>query len=168
MPTFARQMFKRARNRADKGLESASFELHVSRRALINYENGTSEVPPEVALKMAQAYGDPRLTAKYCSDYCPIGQKYAHRVEQRSIAEAVLGLLKEHQDVKVMRERLIAITADGVIDEAEEPEVRRMVRELLELERAIDTVKLALADLIPVDNLVLEMKKEKAACVAAR
>ena len=156
-------MFKDARKDAGLSIEAAAFKLHIGNRTLINYEGGHTLVPPDVALNMAEVYKKPVLTARYCAEYCPIGQKYAYPIEQKSLTGAVLGLIKEINDVKAVRDRLIELASDGVISEKEIPEFERILSELMDLEQRIETLKLLAASLVPIDQLIRK-RKEKAAC----
>ncbi|SFR15390.1 helix-turn-helix domain-containing protein [Desulfoscipio geothermicus] len=134
-------MFKSARKLAGLSIEGAAFQLNIGSRTLVNYENGHTLTPPDVVLNMSETYQQPRLAAKYCAEQCPIGQKYAHSVPEKDLATAVLGLIKEYNDVKKIRDRLIEISADGVIDEDERPDLEVILQELGELELAIETLK---------------------------
>lgn len=156
-------MFKAARKAAGLSIEAAAFKLHIGSRTLINYENGHTLVPPEIVLKMAEVYGQPVLTAKYCADYCPIGQVYAYPLVDKDLATIVLGFLKEHNDVRLIRSRLIEIAADGLITEEEIPEFEAILNELLDLEQKIEELKLWAARLLPIATMI-RRRKEKAAC----
>lgn len=159
-------MFKKARNQAGMSREEAAFQLHIGNRTLTNYEHQITVTPPEIALRMQEIYQDPTLTAKYCSEYCPIGQIFAHQVpDQQNLCQAVLGLLKEQADVEEIRGTLVEIAADGVIDEAELPTFERVMDELLDLERQIEELKLYAASIISIPAM---MQKRKRPLIAAR
>lgn len=160
-------MFKDARNRAGLSRDEAAFRLHIGTRTLTNYEHQITVTPPEVALKMQEVYQDPTLTARYCSEYCPIGQVFAHSVpEHLDFCQAVMGLLKEHNDVSKIREALMEIASDGVITPDELPDFERVLDELIDLEKRIEEVKLAAAKYLSIPTLI--QKRKKAALVAAR
>jgi transcriptional regulator with XRE-family HTH domain len=135
-------MFKDARKGAELSIEAAAFRLHIGSRTLTNYENGHSTVPPDVALKMSEEYGRPDIHARYCSEYCPIGQKHANPVEFRDLEGSVLGVIKELNDVKALKNDLIDITADGKISRDEAENFRRILKEYRELGQKIETLKL--------------------------
>jgi transcriptional regulator with XRE-family HTH domain len=138
-------MFKAAREAAGLSQEQAAEILHIGRRTLSDYENGKTLVPPDVALDMSKVYGKTEIYARYCADMCPIGQVYAHKVEQKDLALAVLGLLKEYNDVGQIREGLIAIAADGEVDPEEIPEFERFMDELSHLEQKLFNLRLIAA-----------------------
>ena len=153
-------MYKAARNKAGLSAEAASFRLHIGRRTLINYEGGSSTIPPEVVLKMAEEYEQPSLCAKHCSKNCPIGQKFAQDVEEKELEVAVLRLLKNHTDVRLIRDRLTEIAEDGIIDSEEMPDFENIMEELLGLERSIMAMKLLAAKVLPLDKMI-QREKEK-------
>lgn len=160
-------MFKTARNKAGLSRQEAAFNLFIATRTLYDYESSNTIVPPETALKMQEIYYDPTLTARYCSDYCPIGQIYAHQVpEQQHLCSAVLGLLKEETDVEQIRGTLIEITSDGVITPDEMPTFEKVMDELLDLENKIEEFKMQAARILSMADLM--QRRKKTALAAAR
>lgn len=162
-------MLKQARKETGLSTEAAAFSLHIGRRTLINYENGQTVVPQEVVLRMAEVYGKPDLLARYCSNLCPIGQCTAHCFEKDHMASMVLGLLKEFEDVDRLRSRIISIAADDRLDESEKPEFQAIMREVVELEKAIGELKqFSLRNGIAVEDLMPERDKKIATLAAAQ
>lgn len=133
-------MFKDARKIAGLSINIAALELNIGTRTLVNYENGHTATPPEIVLSMANVYDQPTLAAKFCSKQCPIGQIYAHSLEEKDLASSVLTLLKEFNDVKKIKDQLLDISADGEIDSDELPIMEHILKELVELDKAIDTL----------------------------
>ena len=159
-------MFISARKIVEMSREEAAGRLSIGTRTLNNYEHGYTIVPPDTALRMQEVYGDPTLTARYCAEYCPIGQIFAHSVpDQQNLCSAVLGLLKEHNDVMKLRESLIEISADGVIDQYELPAFQNILDELIDLEKKIEEVKMHAATMISIPEM---MQKRKRPLAAAR
>lgn len=153
-------MFRSARNIAGLSREEAAFSIHIGSRTLNNYEHGLTTVPPDVALRMQDIYMDPTLTAKYCADYCPIGQIFAHSVPQEhNLCSAVLGLLKEQNDFSRVRESLIDIASDGIISKDELPEFEEIMEELIDLEKRIEEIKLAAAAMISIPAMMQKRKR---------
>jgi hypothetical protein len=122
--------------------ERAAYELHIGNRTLCDYEHGKSHVPPDIALAMEVVYNDPILTAKYCAQYCPIGQRTAQPVVVKDLAGAVLGVVKSMAHMHEAHDRLIEIAGDGEIPEDEIPEFERVMDAFEGMERAIATLRL--------------------------
>jgi DNA-binding XRE family transcriptional regulator len=153
-------MFREARNRAGISRDEAAFRLHIGTRTLTNYEHQITVTPPEIALKMQEIYQDPTLTARYCAEYCPIGQVFAHSVpDHGNLCQSVLGLLEEHNDVAQIRDNLVRIASDGVIDEDEIPIFKNIMAELLDLEKRIEELKLQAASLISIPAMMQKRKR---------
>jgi len=160
-------MFKEARNKSGISRDEAAFRLHIGSRTLTNYEHQVTVTPPEIALKMQEIYQSPTLTAHYCSEYCPIGQIFAHSVpEHGNLCQSVLGLIKEHNDVSKIRESLIEITQDGIISPDEIPAFAKVVDELLDLEKKIEELKLQAASMISIPAMM--QKRKRPLATAAR
>jgi len=153
-------MYKAARNRAGLSAEAAAARIHIGRRTLINYEGYITSTPADVVLLMAETYEQPSLCAKHCSKSCPIGQKFAQDVEEKELEVAVLRLLKNHTDVRLIRDRLTEIAEDGIIDNEEMPDFENIMEELLGLERSIMAMKLLAAKVLPLDKMI-QREKEK-------
>ena len=153
-------MFITARNEAGLSREAAAERLDLGIKTLYSYEYGLTIVPPETALRMQDVYRDPTFTTRYCSDYCPIGQIYSNSAPNyNNLCQAALGLLKEENDVAKLREDLIAISADGVIDEKELPIFKHIMDELLDLQKKIEEFKIHAASIISLPEMMLERKR---------
>lgn len=160
-------MYKSARKEAGFSIQEAAWQLHVGSRTLTNYEQGYTIPPPEVVLNMVKLYNCPELTAKYCAKICPIGQVYAHCYERNNMATTVLSLLKEFTDVEKLKDKLIAIACDNRLDESEIPEFRDILKEAIELEKAIGELKQwAEKHDIKIEE-IMRQQKEKDAIVGA-
>lgn len=135
-----KNLLTESRQRAGLSKSSAAAMLYIDRRKLVYYE---STVPPaDVILLMSEAYHDPTLPERYCSELCPIGIRCHVPVEARDLAGAVLGILAEYEDVHEIRNRLIEIAEDGTIDESERTDFDRVMVELLDLQRRIESLRL--------------------------
>ena len=155
-------MYKVARDEADLSQEIAAEFLNIGTRSLSNYENYKSTTPPDTVLAMSDVYRKPEVRARYCAEVCPIGQVYAHPVETKDLEAAALGLVKEFNDVKLIRDRLICIASDGVIGQDEQPEFGMILGELADLEQKIETLKLWAASKLGHDCMKERRRKEKA------
>lgn len=134
-------MYKTARKKTGMSIEHAADALHIGYRTLVNYEQGHTTIPPEIVLEMSRVYNQPAICAKHCSENCPIGQVYAHSVEEKCLTENVLTLLKELNDIKGAKDELIEIAADGKIDSDEKQAWDRIMKELDDVARVIERIK---------------------------
>ncbi|MGI5892901.1 MAG: hypothetical protein ACOX7H_09295 [Bacillota bacterium] len=162
------RMFREARNRAGISRDEAAFRLHIGTRTLTNYEHQVTVTPPEIALKMQEIYQDPTLTARYCAEYCPIGQIFAHAVpDHDNLCQSVLGLLNKHSDVEQIRVKLMEIAEDGTIDDHEIADFELAMEKLLELEKKIEALKLQAARVVSIPDM-MQRKKKRPLVTAAR
>ncbi len=82
-------------------------------------ENERLEPHPEEVLVMAKKYKAPELSNYYCSNICPIGKQYVPEVKIQALSSIVLNMVDSLNEAQDSQKRLISITADGVVDDAE-------------------------------------------------
>jgi len=121
--------------------EKAVALLPFEKSTLDRIESNKRTPEPYEVLAMSEVYGRPQLILHYCSNECPIGRKYSNHVKEKCLTESVLSLIKELNDVKRMKERLIEIAADGQIDAEEKPDWDCIMKELDDLAREIETLR---------------------------
>ena len=90
-------------------------------------ENERSLPHPDEVLTMADKYKQPGLCNYYCANQCPIGQEYVPEVKIKDLSQIVLEMLASLNSMNRRKERLIEITADGVISDDELEWARRSV-----------------------------------------
>jgi len=105
-------------------------------------ESGKSPAHPDEVLLMAKAYKYPELCMNYCAAECPIGQKYMPTIHEQGLEKTVLEILDLITRLGNRRERLINITADGIITEDEKPDLDVICDELEKLSVSTTTLKL--------------------------
>lgn len=110
----------------------------VQPERLERIENGKFPITPDEVMLLAEVYGEPTLCNYYCSKECPIGKKYVPEVKAKDLTQIVLEMLSSLNSTKKSQERLIEITADGIIDD---DEIRDFVYIQNELERISITVE---------------------------
>lgn len=101
-------------------------------------ENEKSLPHPDEVLVMSEKYKKPNLCNYYCANQCPIGHQYVPEIKVRDLSQIVLEMLASLNSVNKKKERLIEITADGVIDN---DEVEDFIYIQDELERISITVE---------------------------
>ena len=127
-----------------EGAAEAIGFLSADRLYLI--ESGKTAPHGEEVMAMAEAYGDVGLCNRYCARECPIGQKTVPEAEEKSLSQLTVEILYSLQTIAREKERLIEITADGMVSEEEMPDFVAIGDELDRLSLTVDSLKLWLAD----------------------
>jgi len=126
--------------------EGAAELLGVSVSSLADYELGNTKViPVDKIVLMADLYNAPELKAWYCTSECPIGESFPMPSSDLATVErTTLNLLKQlrQDDVEKVREKLIDITADGVISEDERVDLADILEYLDKLIKAAGELRL--------------------------
>ena len=91
---------------------------------------------------MADKYKLPRLCNHYCSNQCPIGREYVPEIKVKELSQITLELLASLNAMKANRERLIEITVNGRIDDAEIEDFIRIQEELERISITVETLQL--------------------------
>lgn len=126
--------------------EGAAELLGVSVSSIADYELGiTKVIPVDKVVLMAELYNAPELKAWYCSSECPIGRSYPMPSSDLTTVErTTLNLLRQlrQDDVEKVREKLIDITADGVISDDERVDLAEILAYLDKLIKAAGELRL--------------------------
>ncbi|ACD53979.1 hypothetical protein ST12_08450 [Clostridium botulinum] len=124
-------------NEKFKNRDGASEALGVSKDSLINYELGLcKQVPVDVVVRMADAYNAPELMNYYCCNECPIGKLTISPVDKTNINNIyklsinIFNLIGEGNQ---LRNTLLDIVEDGVIDESEKEDLDKILDNLRKL-----------------------------------
>ena len=110
----------------------------ISPERIEKIENEKSEPHPDEILAMSRAYKNPGLCNYYCSNGCPIGQKYVPEIKVKDLSQIVLEMVASLNSMQRKQERFIEIVADGKI---EEDEIKDFVNIQEQLEKISLTVK---------------------------
>lgn len=114
----------------------------ISEDRLEGIENGRIAPTPEDILQFADKYKDPSICNAFCSKQCRIGQRYVPAVEVKELPSIILGMVATLNSVNAMKDRLIAIAADGGIDESEIADFDTIRDKLEELSIAVEALQL--------------------------
>lgn len=140
-----KNVYFRSRESADLTREEASEKTEfLSEDRIERIESGKSAPHPDEVLAMAKAYGDPLLVNRYCSGECPIGKKYMPEVTDAELSSIVLNIIDSVNGLSERKDRLIGITADGVITEEERPDFEKILSYLDKVSASAGTLKLML------------------------
>ena len=136
-------MYQRSRERAGLTREAAAERMaFLSAARIEKIESERSAPHPEEVLAMAEAYGDPMLRNMYCTQACPIGQRYAPRAEEKSISQITLDMVVTLNELMRDKDRLMEITLDGTVTREEEADFRSIRENLDRMSSAIESLKL--------------------------
>jgi len=97
---------------------------------------------PEDILAMSKGYKAPHLCNYYCSNECPIGQEYVPEIKVKDLSQIILEMLASLYSMKKSQEKLIEITADGVIDDDELADFIHIQEELERISITVETLQL--------------------------
>lgn len=104
-------------------------------------ESEKSAPHPDEVLAMAECYHDPMLANEYCTDECPIGRRYVPRITNAELSGIVLEIIDSVNGLSENKDRLIGISADGVISDDERPDLEKICRQLERISSAAGTLK---------------------------
>lgn len=131
-----REELKLTRDQASELLET------IPPEKIEKIENERCEPHPYEVLTMAKKYGSPELCNYYCANQCPIGQEYVPEVKVQDLSQIVLKMLSSLNSVQRSKDRLIDITADGIIDDTEIEDFIDIQEELEKISITVETLQL--------------------------
>jgi len=135
--------FQQSRERLGYSREKAETVLNwVSAERIEKIENEKSLPHPEEVLEMSIGYKNPELCNYYCAKICPIGQEYVPEIKIKDLSQIVLEMLASLNTVQKRQERLIEITADGLIDEEEIRDFVQIQEELEQISITVETLQI--------------------------
>ncbi len=126
--------------------EGAAEMLGMSVSSVADAELGLSKcMPVDKAVLMADLYNAPQLLNHYCLHECPIGCRQPISDAVLEIDRVTLKFLKQLriEELESIKETLIDIAEDGIIDDDEKPEMRRILVYLDELAKTISEIRTA-------------------------
>lgn len=97
---------------------------------------------PDEVLVMAEGYKMPNLCNYYCANECPIGRQYVPEIKIKDLSQIVLEMLASLNSMRRKQERLIEITADGLIEEDEIKDFVQIQEELEKISITVETLQL--------------------------
>lgn len=97
---------------------------------------------PEEVLIMADKYKSPELCNYYCSNQCQIGQQYVPEIKMKELPQIILETVASLNKMNKKQERLIEITADGIIDNDELDDFIYIQEELEKISVNVETLQL--------------------------
>ena len=123
--------------------EAASEALvFLSPERIEKIESGRSAPHPDEVLAMESVYQNPELSNWFCTHECPIGMKYEQEVKLKSLAQVTVETLAALNAMDEEKNRLIAISVDGRVNDAERRDFDRILGKLNALDRAIRSMQI--------------------------
>lgn len=160
-----KNQFQLLREELGLSREKAAEKLEaVSPERIEKIESGKCAPYPEEVLTMAQKYGKPSLCNYYCSNLCPIGKEYVPEIQTKELSAIVLEMLASLNAVNKKQERLIEITADGKVDNAELDDFIAIQQELERISVTVETLQLWSEKMLlsgAIDRQAYEARKGK-------
>ena len=105
-------------------------------------ENEKTVPHPDEVLVMAKGYRSPDLCNYYCANECPIGKQYVPEIKIKDLTQIILEMLASLNSVQKKQERLIEITADGIIDNDEIKDFVQIQEDLEHISITVETLQL--------------------------
>ena len=122
--------------------EAASELLEIlSPERIERIENEKMVPHPGDVLTMSKGYRAPHLCNYYCSNECPIGQEYVPEIKVKDLSQIILEMLASLNSTKKRQEKLIEITADGIIDDDELVDFVHIQEELEKISITVETLQ---------------------------
>lgn len=164
-----KNIYQKTRESLKLTRESASELLEtMSPERIEKIESEKSLPRPDEVLLMANKYKMPTLTNYYCSKQCEIGRQYVPEVEVPELSSIVLSMLASLNNVGKMKDRLIEIAADGVIDQYEISDFVKIQDELERISLMVESLQYWVEEMIQKGKLdketyqkLLQAKKTK-------
>ncbi len=128
-------------------------------------ETGKVAVYPEDVIDLAEAYKKPELCNYYCTHECRIGKETVPEVKTSSLPEIVLSMLSALNSLNNQKERLIDITADGIISDDELKDFVTIQKQLEQIDLTVESLKLWVSNMIADGKInqakLLELSKKE-------
>lgn len=128
-----RNIYQLARHYAELTQLEASELLNVSVRALGNYEAGNTVPHGDIVDDMVRVYGTEWLGYEHLRKSTKLGKRILPKIDVSDVAKSVLVLQKESNDVEDIKNCMVKIACDGIIDEHEKTRWNEVTKEVLEM-----------------------------------
>lgn len=109
-------IYKTYRKYADYTQEQASERLNVAARTLSDYENGHAPVPDDIAAKMAEIYGAPRMAWLHMKRTSAISRYLPEIAENQTAESAAMKFMKAVKQFAPHVDELLDV-ADGMMSD---------------------------------------------------
>lgn len=138
-----RNIYQIARESTGLTQEKSSEYLDISVDSLRAYEGGKRIPPDHIVIKMIEVYDTQYLAYQHLKTSDEVGKAYLPNIEIKDLPLAILKLQKEVNDFLKLKDEMIDITSDGIIDEKEKDRWEIIMKELNDISDAIMSLKFA-------------------------
>ena len=153
-------LYQVAREKLGYSREKAAEETQIEPFKIERIENEKIQADPWDVVAMASAYKEPQLCNHYCANECPIGMKYVPEVTIKDLSQVVLEMLASLNSMKKSQERLIEITADGVIENDELEDFIHIQKELERISITVESLQLWTERMLATGKIDIKQYKE--------
>ena len=121
--------------------EGAADIMAIDRGRLYRIENGIINPYPEEIRLMADLYNAPELENYFCKNMCPLGVNIP-KTEIATLDRITVRAFSAICRLRDTGKLLLDIAEDGVIDESEKADMKKVLEDLEELEQITQNMKL--------------------------
>lgn len=139
-------------SREEAGLtRAAASELmeFISADRIEKIESEKSAPHADEIMAMSKVYKDPELCNHYCSNECPIGQRYVPEIKIKELSQITLEMIASLNAMENEKNRLIEITVDGKISEDEQADFAQIKKKLDDIAISVQSLQMW------IDNAIL-------------
>lgn len=130
-------------NSALTSREKTAELLSISVSTLTDYELGkTKAVPVDRVQAMSKLYHAPELAYYYCKYNCPLGEHLPEINYSATLDRITVETAAACDNIETVEKQLIAIAADGTVDEAERPQLLNIIAYLDKISTIAANLKL--------------------------
>ncbi len=123
-------------------------------------ENGKFPIHPEEVMLLSKVYKKPSLCNYYCSNECEIGKNYVPEIKVKDLEKIILSMVASLNSMKKSQERLIEITADGIIDDEELKDFVFIQKELERISITVESLQLWTEQMVANEKINIEKYNE--------
>ena len=156
-----KNIYQQLREEQKWSRDKASEELgSIPPERIERIESGKYTAHPDEVVLMAKKYKAPQLCNYYCSKECEIGKQYVPEIKIKDLSQIVLEMLASLNSAKKRQERLIEITADGIIENDEVSDFVDIQDDLEKMSLTVESLRLWSQKMIADGKIDLEAYEE--------
>lgn len=155
-----KNMYQLVREKMGYTREKAAEETKLEPYKIERIESEKIQADPWDVVAMADAYKEPQLCNHFCANECPIGMKYVPEIKIKDLSQVVLEMLASLNTMKRSQERLIEITADGIIENDELEDFINIQKELERISITVETLQLWTEQMLATGKIDIHQYKE--------